>query len=292
MLTRFHNLNLRFIGEEGEGGGGDNGLEAPAEPTQQQEPTGGNPAWDSVRSELDEFSFHKIEPHLKEWDRSASERIASVNQQLAPFKSFIDAGTTPEDIAAGLQLAQMANTNPEQLYEAIGSFLEREGRMPNKAEVKAEVKANEGEEQQPEAQPAVDPRYDELAAQNQQMMQFLQAQEYQKAVDQADRELQTEQTGLQTKHPELSAADMQDIIRQAAFVAQTTGTVPSLESVHDGWFTELRTRFLSTPRPGDAAPRLVPTSGGVPSAIPQKSLGALSSAEVQDLIASSIEQNR
>lgn len=287
-MRRFKNLNIRFLGEEGEGGGSD--VEEVTEPvvdTPAQE-TGGNPAWSELRSELDEISFHRIEPHLKAWDKSANERIASINQQLAPYKPFIEQGLSPEDMTAAMSLAQMANTNPEQLYTAIGDFLEREGRLPTKAEVKQEVAENEAES---EAQ-ANDPRYDQLAEQQEQIAEFLRQQEYAKEVDAADRELQTEQNTLQQKHAELSAADMQDIIRQAAFVAQTTGKVPSLESVHDGWFTELRTRFLSTPRPGDSAPRLVPTSGGLPSALPQKSLGQLSSAEVQDLIASTIEQNR
>ena len=289
MLTRFKNLNIRFLGDEGEGGGGDEGTEPVVEPTEPAAPA--NDLWEPIRSELDPISFSRIESHLKDMDRSANERVARSNAQLAPYKPFIDQGVSPEDLTAGLTLAQQINSDPAAIYTALGDFLEREGRLPTKAELKEEVASPEGvDPNAPEA--TLDPRFQQLAEQQEQMIQFLQAQEQQRMEQRADAELSTEMDGLKTAHPELSAEDVQEIIGRAAFVAKTTGKVPTLESVHDGWYQGLRTRFLSTPRPGDSAPRLLPTGGGLPSNVPQKSLGQLSNQETQDVIAALIEQNR
>ena len=278
-------LRLRFI--EGEGDGTEQAAE-PVEPAPAE--SAGNPAWDTLRSELDEISFHRIEPHLKEMDRAAQQRVTTSNQQLAPYKEFIDSGVTSEDMQTGLALAQRVNSNPEELYEALGTYLRDNGRLPNEVELKQEIKEN-AEESKEEEKPS-DPRYDELAQQTAQMREFLQAQDFERQVGVASQALAQEETALKTANPYLNDADIKTIQRQAVSIARETGKVPSLSEVHDGWFTELRTRFLSTPRPGDSAPRLLPTSGGLPSSVPQKSLGELSSAETQDIIASLIVASR
>lgn len=289
MLTRFKNLNIRFVGEDDEGSGGSEVVdETPAVTPEVPD----NDIWAPIRSELDPISFSRIEAHLKDMNRSATERVTRSNQQLAPYKQFIDSGVSPEDLAAGMQLAQQVNDDPAALYTALGTYLEREGRLPSKTELKEEVKANEGvDPNAPEATPE-DPRLITLAQQNEQIMSFLQAQEQTRLETQADREVSSEIDALKAAHPELATEDVQEIVSRAAFVAQTSGQIPTLESVHDGWYQGLRSRFLTAPRPGDTAPKLLPTSGGLPSNIPQKKLGDLSNSEVQDVIASMIEQNR
>lgn len=286
MLTCGYPLRLRFLeGEEGgEGGAPVEGVEpASAAPAEDE----GNPAWKDIRSALDPISFRAIEPHLKTMDQAAQQRITSVNQSFEPFKAFADQGVTPQDMQAALTIAQQVNDDPVALYEALGSFLEREGRLPNKQEIKQEVQANaEGEEQQP------DPRLDTLASQNQQIVQFLQAQANAQAEAHAEQELSSEIGSLRAAHPELTDEDQQEVIRRAAFVAQSTGKIPSLEESYQD-FSALRTRILTTPRPGDSAPKLLPTSGAsAQGGIPQKRLGELSRSETQDIIASLVEANR
>lgn len=289
MLTRFKNLNIRFLGEGDEGdGGGEVVDEAPVVTPEAPD----NDIWAPIRSELDPISFSRIEAHLKDMDRSATERVTRSNQQLAPYKQFIDSGVSTEDLAAGMQLAKQVNDDPAALYTALGTYLEREGRLPSKTELTEEVKANEGVDPNAPEAAIEDPRLATLSQQNEQIMSFLQAQEQQRLETQADREVSSEIDALKAAHQELSAEDVQEIVSRAAFVAQTSGRIPTLESVHDSWYQGLRSRFLTAPRPGDTAPKLLPTSGGLPSNIPQKKLGELSSSEVQDVIASMIEQNR
>lgn len=281
-------LRLRFAeGDEIPGG-----AEAP-ETAAPEADTGINPAWDPIRSELDELTFHRIAPHLKAMDQSANQRITASNQALAPYKEFIDSGVTPDAIQTGLQLANRLNTDEGSLefYNALGTYLRDNGRLPNEAELEQEVADNAAEAGEEQA-PVSDPRYDQLAQQQQAMQNFLADQEHTRLVGQADAELTVEQNALKAAHPELSDADMKDILRQAASTAQLTGKIPSLAEVHDGWYTELKSRFLSAPRPGDSAPNLLPTSGGTAASVPQKALGELSRQEVQDVIASLVSQQK
>ena len=87
-----------------------------------------------------------------------------------------------------------------------------------------------------------------------------------------------------------SKDDMQEIIRTAAFLSSQSDKVVPL-SVAADQFDALRERILTTPRPGDSAPKLLPTSGGSPSAQQNKSVGALSRNETQDLIAAFLSQS-
>lgn len=250
--------------------------------------SGVNPAWEGIGSKLDPISFHSIQEDLKAMDAAANKRITSQNQQYAPYKQFMDAGNSPEDITAALNIASQINTNPEAIYQALESFLSENGRLPSKQELAVEVAEASVDEQQP----VEDPRFAQLQAQQNQIAEYFQAQQYQQDSARADKELDVETSSLRSAHPELSDADLNNIIGQAAFVAQSTGKIPSLSDVHDGWFTELRNRFLTAPRPGDSAPRLLPSSGAVPSNIPQKSLGELTRAETQDLVASILIANK
>lgn len=299
MKPKFRNLRLRFV-VEGEPEGGvstvdqtlDNlnptsvGTETPDKPE-------GNPAWEPLRSKLDPISFHAIQDDLKAMDAAANQRITDVNARYEPYKAFAEQGINPQQIQQALAISQQINERPEDIYQYLGQFLQQTGRMPSQQEVQAASAAGEiGEE----AEPQVDPRFDQLSQQQQAIMQFLQEQQRVEAARQAETSLDTETSQLKATHPELTDEDVKEVIRRAAFVAQQNlaqgnHKIPSLEDAYTD-FNALRTRILSTPRPGDSAPRLLPTSGGIPSAVGQKTLGQLSRTETQDLLAGLLDQNK
>jgi len=298
MLTRFKNLNLRFaFGEGDEGGGGDEQVvDQSAAPTQgdQGQQAQGNPAWEPIRSELDPISFSKIEKHLKDWDAGVQKRIEQGNTQFAPFQPFVK-DRQPEFIGKAVAYADMLDKEPERVYQMLGEFLQQTGRMPTAKEAEVALDAQDGSEGQ---QPAADPRVDQLAKQQEQILGFFQQQAQQAAVQQAETSLETSLNNLRTAHSELSKDDEQEIIRRAAFVAQQNPGQDidfdqQLESAYQE-FQGLRNRILSTPRPGDSAPQLVPTSGGTPTAPnqQQKSWGAYSDSDIQNFIAGQLSQNK
>jgi hypothetical protein len=243
--------------------------------------TGGiNPAWEPIKEKLGDAAFQLIQPELSKWDQGVNKRFETINSEYAPYK---DLGT-PEEIQNYRNIVQQLDENPEAMYEALGNFLKENGRMPTQAEAQeiAEEVDVEG------TSTATDPRYEELAQSQEAIMQFLeQQQEYELQV-QAETELNSEIQDL-TNTRGYSQDDMQEILRTAAFLSSQTDDVVPLSQAADH-FDALRERILTTPRPGDLAPRLLPTSGGSPQSQQAKSVGQMSRNETQDLIAAFLSQ--
>lgn len=287
-----HPLRLRFIGEdggEGAGGGeqaqGDQGQQAA--PEQGQQSHGGNPAWESVRSQLDPISFSKIEPHLKDWDRQVQQRIEREKSQFAPYQQVIGQ-TEPQRVQQALAYSEMLDKNPEQVYAALGQFLQQNGRMPANA-AEAQQAVEDAEEEDP--QQFQDPRVDQL---QQQLAQIAQAE----AVREANTDLSNSIDGLRSRHADLEPADLKEIVSRAAFVAQQSPGQAidfnqALESAYSE-FSELKNRILSTPRQRDSAPQLPPLSGGTPTAQgqQQQSWGKVARGDLQDFIAAQLAQQK
>ena len=123
------------------------------------------------------------------------------------------------------------------------------------------------------------------------MRQFLQQQEFERASREADQTLDSEIKALQADETlNLSKDDIREVLQRAVYLTHTTGKQPSLAEVAQDYVANVRNRILSTPRPGDSAPRLVPSTGGNAAMAQQKSPSDLSREETQDLIASMLAQ--
>lgn len=259
------------------------------ETTEQQAPdeTGGNPAWDSLRSKLDPVSFHSIQDELKNFDKNVESRISSLNQQL---KQYNELGS-PEQLQNYAAIAQRLDTEPEVIYNALGEFLKQNGRLPETAqEMQDAVDEEEATSETGEA--PVDPRLAQLEQQQQQMQEFLAQQEQMRIQQEADTVLEQEINELKQAHPEFSEDDVREVLMRAAFQLQSSGKAAKLSDVAQEYVDKTVNRIRAVPRPGDSAPRLLPTSGGMPGGQQAKPLGQLSRDDVQNLIASSIQQGR
>jgi hypothetical protein len=259
------------------------------ETTEQQTPgdSGGNPAWDSLRSKLDPVSFHNIQEDLKTFDKNAESRISSLNQQL---KQYNELGS-PEQLQNYATIAQRLDTEPEVIYNALGEFLKQNGRLPEtQQEMQDAVDEEEATNENGEA--PVDPRLAQLEQQTQQMQEFLAQQEQMRIQQEADVALEQEINELKNAHPDFSEDDVREVLMRAAFQLQSSGKAAKLSDVAQEYVDKTVNRIRAVPRPGDSAPRLLPTSGGMPGGQQAKPLGKLSRDDVQSLIASSIQQGR
>lgn len=250
-----------------------------------------NPAWEPIRQELGDPVFSKIAPHLKEFDSNHDRQISKLNEQYKWAKDLTAGGTTPEHVTAALQLAKAIDESPEQVYERLGQFLQQEGRMPNSA---AELEAKTDDPEDPDAAPQApeDPRIAQLLQEQQEMRAFLQQQEFERAAAREDQELDSELKALEADVDlNLSKDDIREILQRSVYVTHTTGKrVPLAETAQD-YVANVRNRILQTPRPGDLAPRLVPSTGGNAALNQARSAEDLDRNETQDLIASLIAQN-
>ncbi len=249
-----------------------------------------NPFWGEVEKLTGPNVYQLIKPHLAKADTEARQRVEAVNQSYAPWKAFADQGIQPQQVQQAIAVVKQLNESPEQVFESLRSFLEREGRMPSQAELKQEVQ--EGTEE-------VDPRDEQLqtlAEQQRLIAEFLQNQQLQSqqqaAAQEADTWLETEVSKLKDPKKGFDDADIKEIVRIAAFQAQQTGQDPDSLAAAEAQYVAMRDRIRTTPRPGQVAPRLPSGPGG---GTPQQQAvdpSTLTKDQRRELVAQMLQQNR
>ena len=249
-----------------------------------------NPFWGEVEKLTGPNVYQLIKPHLAKADTEARQRVEAVNQSYAPWKSFADQGIQPQQVQQAIAVVKQLNESPEQVFESLRSFLEREGRMPSQAELKQEVQDDTEE---------VDPRDEQLQAlaeQQRLIAEFLQNQQLQgqqqAAAQEADTWLETEVSKLKDPKKGFDEADIKEIVRIAAFQAQQTGQDPDSLAAAEAQYIAMRDRIRTTPRPGQVAPRLPSGPGG---GAPQQQAvdpSTLTKDQRRELVAQMLQQNR
>lgn len=249
-----------------------------------------NPFWGEVEKLTGPNVYQLIKPHLAKADTEARQRVEAVNQSYAPWKSFADQGIQPQQVQQAIAVVKQLNESPEQVFESLRSFLEREGRMPSQAELKKEVQEDTEE---------VDPRDEQLqtlAEQQRLIAEFLQNQQLQgqqqAAAQEADTWLETEVSKLKDPKRGFDDSDIKEIVRIAAFQAQQSGQDPDSLAAAEAQYVAMRDRIRTTPRPGQVAPRLPSGPGG---GTPQQQAvdpSTLTKDQRRELVAQMLQQNR
>lgn len=228
----------------------------------------GNPAWAPVREALGDIMFHKIRPHLQEWDTAAQKRVTDVNSKYEPWKGFADGGVSPDDVKRAIGIVQGIDSNPLQMYQALQTFLTQQGLLENQVQAPGQQEVEPGEEEDPR-----DVALRELQEQQAQVAQFLQAQqmaaqeaEYNR---QADTALDAEINALRQARPNMTREEEGAYVQRLALYMRAGQYDKTLESVAAEFDAE-RNRILSQPRPNDFAPRIPGAGGGAPTGAPQQ----------------------
>lgn len=250
------------------------------EPTSTPNTGGGNPAWAPIREALGP-SFQLVENHLKEFDKQAQSKIEKLNAQLKEYTSFGDV----KQLQAYQNLAQRLDSEPMAVYEKLGEWLRSQGLLKEAQQV--EAMADQMDDQNED----IDPRLKELQQAQEEMRRFLEAQEQERIAREADMALEQEVGSLRQAHPELSDADIREVLQRAAFNAQQ-GRDDSLEAAYQDYVENVVNRIRNAPRAGDSAPRLLPTGGGVPANQQGQSLGSMNKSDVQSLVAGLLQQGK
>lgn len=84
---------------------------------------GGHPAWQEILSAVPEELHEALTPKLKEWDAGVTRRFQEIHSQYEPLKAFepiIEDGFDPDSLSQAVGLYQALNTDPEQVYRALG----------------------------------------------------------------------------------------------------------------------------------------------------------------------------
>lgn len=84
---------------------------------------GGHPAWQEVLSAVPEELHEALTPKLKEWDAGVTRRFQEIHSQYEPLKAFeplVEQGYDPDSLSQAVGLYNALNTDPEQLWRALG----------------------------------------------------------------------------------------------------------------------------------------------------------------------------
>lgn len=247
----------------------------------QSQEGGINPVWDPIRQELG-LGFESIKPHLLEIDKGFNAGITKANEKYAPWKTFDEQGITPDAINQSFSVLQKLNDSPEEVYAALGQFLQENGRLPQSAQ-EAEQALEDAEDDEFETPEQKELR--ELREQVEGFRQYQEAQQQQQNWERlsakAEQDVAAEYDAFENAHPDLTPAEKQEVYNRHFLYAQAgPDKIRSLEQV----YTEVagfRDAIRTAPRPNDLAPRLPGAGGGVPTG-QRKDPSEFSSEESQD----------
>lgn len=157
-------------------------------------PPGNAPLVEGLGSEWNDFVSAFPEDKRGELGSKLKERISSY-EPLKQYEDFHKSGVAPEQISNALNLYSIVENNPRQVYDLIGQSL---GITPQQAKELVEDEIEENEEE--------DPRFAKLSSLEKQVetmaaiMLAQNQQEQQSAAQQeADKQLETELSGLRKK---------------------------------------------------------------------------------------------
>lgn len=250
-----------------------------------------NPVWEPIRQELG-MQFEAIKPHLLEIDKGFNQGITKANEKYSPWKAFDEQGVTPDAINKSFEVLKRLNDSPEEVYAALGQFLQENGRLPkNQAEAAQALEDADGEDDEFESPEQKELR--ELRAQQEEIQTFLQAQQEQQFQAQlnakAEQDVAQEYDTFEKAHPDLSQAEKQEIYNRHFLYAQAgPNQIKPLEAVY-AEVSAFRDSIRSAPRPNDLAPRLPGAGGGVPTG-QTKDPSEFSREESTDALAALIAQ--
>lgn len=274
------------------------GTEAPAGGESQE--TSGNPAWEPIRSSLDEATYGLIEPHLREMDKAAQQRITAQNAKYGWAGKLTEAGRTPEEVEAAVAFAQQVAENPVAIFNNLRGFVET-NYPEDYAKLdwimrQQEAAAAGGVVDEDENGAPVDPRIADLERQlaelgqsQEQQRAFLDQQEQTRLYNEASTQIDADIQRVRASRPELQNEDWKDILTyagretEARHQAGNEKPVTIDEAVQ--WYDTITNRAVTRPRPGDSAPTLLPSGGGNAGGFQKPDFSKMSDAEITDFIA-------
>lgn len=228
----------------------------------------GHPAWKPFEEALGPIQYRAIEPHLRSMNEAFESKIRAQNEQLKPWKNFIDGGVTPEVLNIGIDLLGRLNSDPVAVYRELEEHLRSTGQLEAAAQVAAAADQIE-DEQDGDENPELKALREQVTqlTQDQQAWLQMQQEQMQRAQFEQDVEKQVSTFKNEVQQLENAGFDRQTIklaIDRAELHYTRTGKPLSITDAAKQVKEELDV-IRNQPRPVDRAPRLPGVSGGAPA---------------------------
>lgn len=214
----------------------------------------GNPAWQPLLQQLPDAYHHLVTPHLKQWDQNFQTELQKVQSQYEPFAAFKD--QNPEDIQRAIGLYELANSNPEYLFNQMKEYYGfggDQGQQVDQQQTQVsddDFDINGGIEN--------DPKFKEVQGAVNSMAEMFIKQHEQEQMRQAEQQLQVEIDSIKANNPGMTEDDEVMIYRIAA-ANNMSLTDAAAELTR---YTEAAVAARQAP----AAPSVMSANGAVPDA--------------------------
>lgn len=204
---------------------------------------GDNARWAGFLKDIPTAFHSQFKNQLKEWDRQVNGRFQDIHKEWEPYKPFREAKVDPEQINYGLQLMQLLETQPYELYQALAQ-------LPDVQQmIQPEEPEPDSEEQY------VDPKFQQLEQLVQIMAQQMLNQGEQQTAAQADSMLEEE---IEAARQQFGDFDMNYVL-QYAYAKES-----SIEEAVQAYRQMEQSILTNQNRPSSVAPQVM-GGGGVPS---------------------------
>lgn len=230
-----------------------------------------NPIWASALEGIPDEFHSRLTPTFKEWDSNYAkekERLA----QFTPYQAFVESKVPPQDIDNALQLAQIYQNSPRDLYDYLQKQYNYVNEAPAVEEPEEEVFDLNGEK-------AFDLEKDPRFLQMQQETTFLRQAYEQSQNDRIASEMrsQVDAEVAQVKE-QFPGLDIADVASMATGLAQANGQLPNLIEA-----AKHMSKYLPKERASDGAPMTLTGNSGLPAT--KTNFGTMSSDDRSAYIA-------
>jgi hypothetical protein len=262
------------------------------------EVAGDNPAWEPIRSAVDETTYQLIKPHLTKFDQDAQRRITSINEKFGWAGKLIEGGMTSAEVEQAAALAQQLADSPVSVFENLKGYVEQY--FPDEfsqldwivkaaaaGDPNAQAILDEADEGDDPRLAEYDRRMAELDEREARQQELFEQQEAQRLYDGYAAQIDRDYKQIAADRPDLQKEDWKEIMGHAATQAQQGVQMSVADAV--AWFDSIANRVRTAPRPGDSAPSLLPLGGGNPGSPQKVDYAKMSDADIQAMIAADMD---
>lgn len=178
----------------------DGGFEAQGE----ENAPGPNPAWNDVLSVIPEDLHSQVTPYFQQWDQSAQQRVEQANSKIKDFEAyspFVEHGIAPDELERGLQLMYQINTNPQEVWQALGEAYNLTPKQAQQAVENGDIEIP-GANATPDVDLSNHPAYQQLQQGLELVSQIVLNDQQAKQAAVEDAALEKEMVALKSKHGE------------------------------------------------------------------------------------------
>jgi hypothetical protein len=228
---------------------------------------GGHPAWQEILDAIPASLRDNVRPQLEAWDKGVQEKISKVHSEYEPFKPFVGTVTDQESVQNALTLYNLLSTDPERVYKELATAYGYGATEQGQAKVNPVV---DSEEEIDLSSTIEDPRIAALQKQQDAIMASMEASKAAEDQRNADLWIDSQLTVAKIKFQEAGVPfdDTTGSLLLTAAANKNSDGKMSPEIAFNSAITDVlnfANSIRTAPRPGDSAPKVVPTGGGVPS---------------------------